>query len=246
MAGCEALRRIRVASVAAAAATVGAPVLLALTMASTAAAASPDLRGTSRIVIQAENQAHLPLSVLRAAEKEVTRIYRMAGVESSWVEVAPDGSGSVSLQPASASDLHLLIMVVPRQTTEAMQPPAGAMGVTPREPGQRSRVAYVFADRVERAAQMSDNSVAGLLGCAIAHELGHMLLPYPAHSDSGIMRAAWTADDMGAAAQGRLMFTPEQGKLIRVGLSQNANSRSVAADAPVPGEPHRQPHYPVE
>jgi hypothetical protein len=54
-----------------------------------------------------------------------------------------------------------------------------------------------------------------ILGCAIAHEVGHLLLGSNSHSGSGIMQRRWERKEMRHAMTGTLLFTPEQAKLIQ-------------------------------
>ncbi|HVG69902.1 MAG TPA: hypothetical protein VM819_03300 [Vicinamibacterales bacterium] len=53
--------------------------------------------------------------------------------------------------------------------------------------------ATIYVDRVEQMAEISEIDREVLLGRAIAHELGHLLLMTNAHTSSGLMRARWTA-----------------------------------------------------
>jgi hypothetical protein len=59
--------------------------------------------------------------------------------------------------------------------------------------------------------------------CALvpAHELGHLLLGSNAHSCEGIMRPSWHGNELRAASMGALLFTPEQARSIREGLSRD-------------------------
>ena len=57
-------------------------------------------------------------------------------------------------------------------------------------------LATIYADRVKLMAELSGTDAASLLGRAIAHELGHLLLATNAHSPSGLMRARWTPSDI--------------------------------------------------
>ena len=50
-----------------------------------------------------------------------------------------------------------------------------------------------------------------ILASAIAHEVGHLLLPDGRHSPEGLMRACWTRDDFHRANQGQLRFSNERG-----------------------------------
>jgi hypothetical protein len=58
-------------------------------------------------------------------------------------------------------------------------------------------------------------SLAQILGHVEAHEIGHILLHDSSHSSAGLMRARWSADDLRAAAQGRLLFSQQQAGAIR-------------------------------
>ena len=64
---------------------------------------------------------------------------------------------------------------------------------------------------------MSDNDNLIVLAHAMAHEIGHLLLPY-GHSATGLMRAEWDRKDLRLAVHGRLNFTAEQATLIRIRL----------------------------
>jgi len=67
-----------------------------------------------------------------------------------------------------------------------------------------------------------------VLGHAMAHEIGHLLLPY-GHSPTGLMRAEWEAKDLRLAANRQLNFTSEQAELMRGRLLARI------ADTPSPG-----------
>ena len=54
-----------------------------------------------------------------------------------------------------------------------------------------------------------------ILGCVIAHEIGHLLLGSNSHSVSGIMQGRWERRQVRQAVTGTLLFTPEQAKLIQ-------------------------------
>ena len=81
--------------------------------------------------------------------------------------------------------------------------------------GQRVSAISVFYDRAKEQAEAMRQFLPQILGHAIAHEMGHVLLRTSGHSSTGIMRAQWTADDLRRAARGQLLFTLEQSDLIR-------------------------------
>jgi hypothetical protein len=61
--------------------------------------------------------------------------------------------------------------------------------------------------------------VHDILAQALAHEMGHVLLPYPSHSLTGIMRADWDGDDIRRAFIEPPGFTAAQTALIHQKLS---------------------------
>jgi hypothetical protein len=74
-------------------------------------------------------------------------------------------------------------------------------------------LATIFFDRVE--AITKGGPAAPILGNAIAHEFGHLLLGPNAHSSDGIMRAHWNREFLKLANRGSLHFTTEQAQLMR-------------------------------
>jgi hypothetical protein len=108
--------------------------------------------------------------------------------------------------------------------------PKNVMGVVPRSDAQ---IAYVFDDKVEALFQTGLSayrtghidrrvSESQILGIAIAHELGHLLLDLQGHSAEGIMRGEWGLRDLRNATFGMLLFTPQQAEVLRA----NARSRN--------------------
>ena len=81
---------------------------------------------------------------------------------------------------------------------------------------QRTGVlATVFADRVELLAGLSETDSALLLGRAIAHEVGHLLLGSNAHSLRGLMCAQWTPADIRRHARTDWELTRDDAAAIR-------------------------------
>jgi hypothetical protein len=54
----------------------------------------------------------------------------------------------------------------------------------------------VYCDRTKSVARAAGVDERRVLGYAIAHELGHLLLDTPGHSASGLMRAWWSAAEL--------------------------------------------------
>jgi len=55
------------------------------------------------------------------------------------------------------------------------------------------RVAWLYYSRIHDLAQLLHLDVS-LLGHVMAHEMGHLLLPYGAHAAAGLMKGDGTRD----------------------------------------------------
>ena len=77
------------------------------------------------------------------------------------------------------------------------------------------RLATIYFDRVLALANASSVDVPRLLGYAIAHELGHLLLATGTHSGRGLMRAVWTLTHVRQKTQVDWSFTEQEVAAIR-------------------------------
>jgi hypothetical protein len=76
-------------------------------------------------------------------------------------------------------------------------------------------LATIYVDQVERLATASGADMTTLLGRAIAHEVGHLLLATNRHSPSGLMRAKWSREDLQRDRPVDWLFTPGDAQDMR-------------------------------
>jgi hypothetical protein len=79
----------------------------------------------------------------------------------------------------------------------------------------RGVLATVYVDRVETMAARWETDAALLLGRAIAHEVGHLLLATNTHSHRGLMRARWLPDEIRGNHVADWILTNEETEAIR-------------------------------
>ena len=84
----------------------------------------------------------------------------------------------------------------------------------------------VFLDRVK---SMAPSTGACLLGYTLTHEVTHILEGQVRHSESGIMKAHWEADDRFEMRKGRLSFAAEDVDLIYHGLDWRESRLAMAS-----------------
>jgi hypothetical protein len=143
---------------------------------------------------------------LPEALKTAANVYKRAGVNVVWVS---DNDAS--------DDGAALTVVIEPSTGVRKDLPFEALGVaSDAGDGTRGSLAQVFGDRVKTFAESYRFSVSAVLGCALAHEIGHLLLPVNAHQGGGIMRASWQPDLFPPRAAGLLGFVPEQARVLRL------------------------------
>jgi hypothetical protein len=158
------------------------------------------------LVLQLHNFAGAAPAIVHNAEREVTRVYEAIGVHVEWDHAAaPRADGQTALQ----------VILLPRESGDFRRTPDAVMAVAMWTPKGTPAV-YVFYRRVEAEAARHSVSTAFVLACALAHELGHVLMPEHGHSQEGLMRACWNSDDFHRADQGQLRFLPQQVALIRL------------------------------
>jgi hypothetical protein len=171
-------------------------------------AEEPVQAATLRIQTRVYNMAKVRPTVLSGALIEASEIFQRIGVEIEWVE----GSSHQRL-----GSCQLYLRIIPRlfpNTRYALGPSHLGYAATSEEGGV---LATIFFHRVEELA-WGNPSYA--LGCAIAHELGHLLLGYDRrnespHSASGLMRGPWQRDDLKPKARETMQFTPEDARRLR-------------------------------
>ena len=157
----------------------------------------------SALAVRIDNQAAISEATMVKALGVGAGIYRRADIR-------------IRLIAPTDPDATLTIVIARSKSAGSIRPANDSMGVAPSaNDGTRGNVAYVFADRVERFAEQGGHDGALVLGCAIAHELGHLLLPVNAHTRDGIMRARWDSSFLPrtGAAPG---FPTEQARLLRL------------------------------
>jgi len=66
----------------------------------------------------------------------------------------------------------------------------------------------IFADRAAAVCERGAPTFGRVLGYAIAHELGHVLLHSNAHEPAGLMKATWSERDWQRAAVSIIPFSP--------------------------------------
>ena len=168
------------------AAAVACPIL--------ALAASPARAADLQVVVRVYDMATTDAAARAAALRAAARAIATAGMTISWRDCSRGGADHPCRTVRDAGDLVVRIMPV---ALVAAGSEDVELGYAPIDPAGRATViATVYYDVVQRVAQRTGLNTRELLGRAIAHELGHLLLRAPGHGPSGLMRPLWTDEEL--------------------------------------------------
>lgn len=152
--------------------------------------------------------AGIPPKTVRHAESVAAFILARAGVTVRW-----SGQGGY----------HVQITNSPLRTLSA-----DAAGFAVLTPGDSAYAAISYS-AVEETAHSLEADPGELLGAALAHEVGHLLLG-PAHAPSGVMRAHFGPHDIELSGRGELLFNADQAARLREKLRPKAPATPTHAE----------------
>jgi len=150
-----------------------------------------------------QNDANVPSELVERARGEVTRLFSLIDIDIHWVTDVPE--------PGTRFRVVSITTWEPPDTR--VQP--SVLGFTQIAEGKRGVRGYVFWQRVERASLAFTARLDRVFAVAIAHELGHMLLPDGKHAKGGLMAGPWDAGHFRSASAGLLAFSRDSATLIR-------------------------------
>ena len=157
-------------------------------------------------VVRVYDSAGVQAEMKESAFAVAAQTLAAASVAVRWKEC--DGAGPSCRAPVAPGELVVRIVRAPAPGRARPHLPLGDAFV---DRGTGAGVlATIYADRVMRVAAAAGIDAATLLGRAIAHELGHLLLATDAHATRGLMRPTWSREDLRKERSADWIFTPEE------------------------------------
>ena len=192
-----------------------------------AQAAKSDLEAT--VVVRTYDYSNTGSDALASARSEAEQIFKAARIAVRWRDCSVPGNtdGAACTEPLlPGHDLMLrLVDRTPPNLAEAQRVMALGESMVDRE--ERSGVLMtVDLFRVRAIAERASTAIAILLGRAIAHEIGHLLLGSAEHPRLGLMRALWSHDELRGAKPANWGFSAREAAQMR----QTLRGRSRTAD----------------
>jgi hypothetical protein len=194
----------------------------AVTMADARRGYPQDTRGEKPIldlsvIVRLDNNAGVPDQILRLAKAGTAQIYGRMGVSLAWLDA--EEVVRREIRPP-----YTMVLTTPQaEKRQALS----EGGVTDDALGQavpNARRAYVFYDRVQAKVLLPHRDTVTLLAYAMAHELGHLMLPPNSHSTTGVMRPNFDTGPRVIPS-----FTKAQATAIRERLRDDVQGRNYQA-----------------
>ena len=138
-----------------------------------------------------------------------------------WIDCHRPANASVC---AMAEPDRLFLTIVTEDNRQIVDEDVLGRSV-PRDGVTHGVYARVFYRHIQAKAEQERVNPAQLLGLAVAHEFGHLLLGPKAHSADGIRRANWSRRDMELGTKGQLRFTERQTPRIRADVQSRIEEK---------------------
>jgi hypothetical protein len=185
-------------------------VVLGLDLASDflARAAEPDPTLTVRVI----NYTEATPATMAKAQYQAGGILGEAGLHAIWLDCPLGQAAGVLRDPCQRplKPTEIVLRVLSDHLRNGIRDDAFGFAVLP----VLASVYYEHAMGLARR-EGAEFEVSTILGCVMAHEIGHLLLGSNSHSDTGIMKGQWGRKQVSQILKGCLRFTPQQSKLIQ-------------------------------
>ena len=198
---------------------------------------------TVQITVRIWDLAQVGSESLNRAKAVVEGSFKPMGIQLTWLHCAVGEAPEDIACPAPVEPNDISLRILQRNKKSFSKTRRSTAGVAiPLASGGSKGIVYVFFDRILQVKENQKIPMELALGVAIAHEIGHLLLPGQPHARAGIMRGKLESKDWQLASQGRLSFTGRQREIILARMQarnpdQNTNSDNCLAFLSIP--PHR-------
>lgn len=177
------------------------------------------------ITIRVINESDADERALALARKEAVRIFAQAGIDLVWLDCvsgrADWGSDNPCQRERGASEFWLRIVSrKPAATT------GHVLGFTNLDVRTGDGSAGIYYPAVAEMAKNWPVRIGDVLGAAIAHEVGHLMLGEDAHSLSGVMQANWGRAQCELIGISELNFAVAQAKELRKRVERRTGRKS--------------------
>jgi hypothetical protein len=165
----------------------------------------------AEITVLVNNNAGVSLAVLHQAESEASRIFRVAGIEITWVDCVKGADGVDDACRRAPGPNDFVLHIVPQGKASSNW----VFGLAFLDEDGAGKYSDIFFERIQQLHRQFGTPLSRLLGTVAAHELGHLLLGSHSHSYAGIMAPVWEKKALRHMEMGGLLFSGDQARRMR-------------------------------
>jgi hypothetical protein len=171
------------------------------------------------LLVRTYDSAGVPARVIARAQQTAGITLAAVGIEPVWHPCHATGC-------VSKPKPHEIEIRIVKATARSEQ---GSLGFAAVDVAERAgTLATVYLDRIDALAGQAGVDRGELLGRAIAHEIGHLILGTVDHPRFGLMRALWKADELRRDMALDWIFSEDQGAEMRRRLAARTAAQPVA------------------
>jgi hypothetical protein len=213
---------------------------VAVTCVLTLLAAAPARADDLDVVIRLYDMATGNVAGRAAAMRTAAEAIATAGLKVKWRDCSRGGAAHPCRTVRNAGDLVVRVMPARGAGSASATVSDGdgdvPLGFAPIDPSGRATViATIYYDVVLGVAHRTGLGANQLLGRAIAHEIGHLLLRAPGHTGSGLMRPLWTDDELMRNQPADWTFSETDRRQVQAVARESETTASDAGDAEATG-----------
>ena len=188
--------------------------------------------GHMRIQVRVYDHEVMPAADQTVALRAAAGVLAAAGIDVRWVRCGEDASTDnpqACDTPIGRAELSVRFVRLPGLPSARGKLRLG-YSLVDTAIGE-GELATVYVDRVHWLAVQAGADSAVVLGFAVAHEIGHLLLGTNAHAASGLMRAVWSRIELQHGELADWLFSPAEGSTMRASIAKREGLRSSQRDA---------------
>ena len=185
----------------------------------------------SELSVHTYNYSGVSADDLAAARRHVEAIFRGANITISWRDCRTSGRDAADVLPNCRTDRRpdeVMLRIMTSSTPGLDRTTSLGFSLVNRENAHSAWLSSVFTNRVAVLARQAGIDPTLLLGRAIAHEIGHLLIGSTDHARAGLMRAFWSHAELTHGSGSEWVFLEKEARAMRASLTTRVTRNAVA------------------
>ena len=185
----------------------------------------------SELSVHTYNYAGVSAADLAAARRHVETIFRGASITISWRDCRTSGRDAADVLPNCRTDRRpdeVMLRIMTSSTPGLDRITSLGFSLVNRENAHSAWLSSVFTNRVAALARQAGIDPTLLLGRAIAHEIGHLLIGSTDHARAVLMRAFWSHAELTHGSGSEWVFLEKEAGTMRSSLSTRVTRNALA------------------